>query len=39
MMISDETNIESSDAVLGQLRYFVNGSVSADVYTLGEKVL
>lgn len=39
VMISDETNIESSDAVLGQLRYFVNGSVSADVYTSGEKVL
>ncbi len=36
LLISDETNIESADAVLGQLRYFVNGSVSAETFSSGE---
>ena len=39
VLISDETNIESFDVVVGQLRYFVNGSVSADVFSSGEIML
>jgi hypothetical protein len=39
VLISDETNIESSDAVMGMLRYHVNDSVSADVFTLGDSTL
>lgn len=39
VLISDETNVESSDAVIGMLRYHVNGFVSADVFTEGENFL
>lgn len=39
VLISDETNIESADAVMGQLHYFVNGIVSADTFTVGDKAL
>jgi hypothetical protein len=39
VLITDETNIESPDAVMGLLRYVVNGSVSADVFTSGENAL
>ncbi len=37
VLISDETNIECADAVMGQLHYFVNGIVSADTFTVGDK--
>jgi hypothetical protein len=39
VLISDETNIESPDAVMGLLRYAVNGSVSADVFAIGGNAL
>ena len=36
-LISDETNINSADTVIGPLRYFASGSVTAEAFT-GEKV-
>jgi uncharacterized protein YrzB (UPF0473 family) len=39
VLISDETNIESSDAVMGLLRYHANKSVSADVFSFVENAL
>jgi len=39
VFISDETNVNSSDAVVGSLRYCVMSDVTATVYTSGEKVL
>jgi len=39
VFVSDETNVNSSDAVVGSLRYYVFGEVTATVYTSGEKVL
>jgi len=36
VLISDETNINSVGAVIGPLRYYVAGMVSADVYTSSE---
>jgi len=37
VLISDETNINSCDTVIDPLRYYVSGSVSADVYTVNDK--
>jgi hypothetical protein len=31
--VSDETEIESVDAVIGPLRYYVAGTVNAEVYS------
>jgi hypothetical protein len=39
VLISDETNINSADTVLGSLRYFVSGNVATDVFTSGENTL
>jgi hypothetical protein len=39
VLITDETNVESPDAVMGLLRYAVNGSVSADVFAIGDNAL
>ena len=36
VLVSDETNINSVGAVIGPLRYYVAGAVSADVYTSSE---
>jgi hypothetical protein len=39
VLVSDETNVSSSDAVIGPLRYYVCGCVSAEVFTsTGEKL-
>jgi len=32
VLISDETNVNSSDAVIGPLRYYVSGTVTAEVF-------
>ena len=39
VLISDETNINSSDTVIDPLRYYVSGCVSADVYTASDECL
>jgi len=39
VLISDETNINSSDTVIDPLRYYVSGSVSATVHTVSDKEL
>jgi hypothetical protein len=39
VLLSDETNVESPDAVMGMLRYYVNGSISADVFQSGDNAL
>ena len=37
VLTSDETNINSTDTVIGPLRYYVSDTVSANVYTAGKK--
>ena len=39
VLISDETNINSSDTVIDPLRYYVSGGVYADVYTASDEVI
>jgi len=39
VMISDETSINSAGAVIGPLRYYVSGSVSAEVFSSTEGTL
>jgi len=39
VLISDETNINSSDTVIDPLRYYVSGGVYADVFTSSDEVL
>jgi hypothetical protein len=34
--LSDETSVNTSDAVIGPLRYYVSGSVSADVFSTSD---
>ena len=36
VLISDETNVNSSDTVIGLLRYYVAGNISTDVFTSNE---
>jgi len=36
VLTSDETNINTSDTVIGPLRYYVAGTVSTEVFTSGE---
>jgi hypothetical protein len=38
-LLSDETDINAADAVIGPLQYYVAGSVFTDVYTSGNKEL
>jgi len=37
VLVSDETDVNSSDAVLGPLRYYVAGTVTAETFTSGEE--
>ncbi|GHU77972.1 hypothetical protein FACS189462_1320 [Spirochaetia bacterium] len=39
VLLGDETMIDSGDAVIGPLRYYCAGNVSADVYTSTEDVI
>jgi len=38
VLVSDETNVNSADAVIGPLRYYVAGAVSAEVFETNEQV-
>jgi hypothetical protein len=37
VLVSDETDVNSADTVIGPLRYYVAGGVATDVYTSGEQ--
>jgi len=37
VLVSDETNVNSSDAVIGPLRFYVAGTVTAEVFESGEQ--
>ena len=37
VLISDETNVNSADAVIGPLRFYVAGTVTAEVFESGEQ--
>ncbi|MDR0442547.1 MAG: hypothetical protein LBH44_03975 [Treponema sp.] len=39
VLVADETEINTSGAVIGPLRYYVAGTVSTEVYTSGEQTL
>ena len=39
VLVSDETSVNSSDTVIGPLRYYVSGSVYTEVFTTGEGAL
>ena len=39
VLTADETTIESADAVIGPLRYYVAGTVQAEVFTNSEETL
>ena len=39
LLITDETNINSADTVIGPLRYYVSGTVSAEVFSVGEETI
>jgi len=39
VLVSDETNVNSCDTVIDPLRYYVNGSVSADVYSKTDEMI
>ena len=36
VLVCDETNVNSTDAVVGPLRFYVTGAVSTEVFTSGE---
>ena len=38
VLVSDETSINSADAVIGPLRYYVSGTVVTEVFTSGEQL-
>jgi len=37
--VSDETDVNSADAVIGPLRYYVAGTVTAETFTSGEEAI
>jgi hypothetical protein len=39
VLVSDETEINSTGAVMGPVRFYVAGEVATDVYTSGEQKL
>ena len=39
ILVSDETEVETSDAVIGPLRYYVFGSVKTEVFTSGKELI
>jgi len=38
-LVTDETNVNSADAVIGHLRFYVAGNVTADVYNNSEELI
>ena len=39
VLVCDETNVNSTDAVVGPLRFYVAGNVSTEVFTTGEEII
>jgi hypothetical protein len=39
VMVSDETNINSADAVIGPIRFYVSGVVDTEVFVSGDEVI
>jgi len=39
VMVSDETNVNSTDAVVGPLRFYVSGTVTTEVFTSSEEII
>ena len=39
VLVCDETNVNSTDAVVGPLRFYVAGNVSTEVFTTGEETI
>ena len=39
VLVSDETSVNSTDAVMAPLRFYVSGSVTTEVFTSGEGVI
>ena len=39
VLTSDETNVNSTDVVIGSLRFYVSGGVSTEVFTSGEEII
>jgi hypothetical protein len=39
VLVSDETAVDSADAVIGPLRYYVAGEVQGEVFTTGEGIV
>jgi hypothetical protein len=39
VLISDETEVNTVDTVIGPLRYYIAGNVSAEVFTSDEGVI
>jgi hypothetical protein len=39
VFISDETDINTADTVIGPLRFYAAGAVSTEVFTSGEEVI
>jgi hypothetical protein len=37
VLLSDETNVNNADSVIGPLRYYVSGFVNTEVFTSGEE--
>jgi hypothetical protein len=39
VLVSDETNVNNSDAVIGPIRYYVSGLVDTEVFISGEQII
>jgi hypothetical protein len=39
VLVSDETEINAADTVIGPIRYYVAGTVNTEVFTSGEGVI
>jgi hypothetical protein len=39
VLISDETEVNTSEAIIGPLRFYVSGGTEAEVFTAGEEVI
>jgi hypothetical protein len=39
VMVSDETAVDSADAVIGPLRYYIAGTVRGEVFATGEGIV
>jgi hypothetical protein len=39
VLVSDETDVNSTDAVIGPIRFYVSGMVTTEVFTSGEEII